>query len=43
MKNSVQQDIDLIANGVQYLLWHQYKLFVLFIYSMVYFPAQKDI
>lgn len=43
MKNADQQDINLITNVVQYILWHQYKLLVLFIYSMVYFPAQKGI
>lgn len=43
MKNSDQQDVDLITIGVEYFLRHQYKSLVLFIYSMVYFPAQKDI
>lgn len=43
MKNSVQQDIDLITNGVQYLLWHQYVisyLFCLFIQWYIFQPRK---
>lgn len=41
MKNSDQQDIDLITNVVQYFLWHNISyLFCLFIQWYIFQPRK---